>query len=321
MAFFGLFDYSKPGPGISKDAPKKRGFIEFWEIFFRKFWKLLQVNLLYLVTSIPVVTLGLSNAGLTYITRNFTREKPVFLLSDYFAVIKKNWKQAFPMGIINTLLTLLIAFDIYFFYLSEGGTAFLMMVLVAMFGIFFAFVKYYCYYLMVTFDLSLKQIYKNSLILAFAGLFRNLLLFLLFGVLYVGAGLLLYLYPHFGIPIVLVALFIFPAFRSLLIQFTVFPLIKKHMIAPYYKAHPEQMKDAKRMMNVVVEQEEAEKEQQDPEEEEDLLFHDAGSTEETEPEPKEEKRTLPRQYTEQEMRRLNAKKRSRSSRDEEDDII
>ena len=76
--------------------------------------------MLYLVTSIPVVTLGLSNAGLTYITRNFTREKPVFLLSDYFAVIKKNWKQAFPMGIINTLLTLLIAFDIYFFYLSEG---------------------------------------------------------------------------------------------------------------------------------------------------------------------------------------------------------
>ncbi len=64
---------------------------------------------------------------------------------------------------------------------------------------------------MVTFDLSLKQIYKNSLILAFVGLFRNLLLFLLFGVLYVGAGLLLYLYPHFGIPIVLVALFIFPS--------------------------------------------------------------------------------------------------------------
>lgn len=96
MAFFGLFDYSKPGPGISKDAPKKRGFIEFWEIFFRKFWKLLQVNLLYLVTSIPVVTLGLSNAGLTYITRNFTREKPVFCCPIILPLSRKTGSRPSP---------------------------------------------------------------------------------------------------------------------------------------------------------------------------------------------------------------------------------
>ena len=63
MAFFGLFDYSKPGPGISKDAPKKRGFIEFWEIFFRKFWKLCTANLLYVLVNLPVVTGGLGDAG------------------------------------------------------------------------------------------------------------------------------------------------------------------------------------------------------------------------------------------------------------------
>lgn len=321
MAFFGLFDYSKPGPGVSKDAPKKRGFLVFWEIFFRKFWKMLQVNLLYLVTSLPVVTLGLSNAGLTYITRNFTREKPVFLLTDYFDTIKKNWKQALPMGIVNTLLTLLIVFDIYFFYLTKGAASLIMMALVAMFGIFFSFMKYYCYYLMVTFDLTLKQIYKNSFLLAFAGLFRNLLLFLLFGVLYVAAALLLYLWPHFGIPVVVIALFIFPAFRSLLIQFTVFPLIKKHMIDPYYQAHPEKRKEAQRMMNVEVEQDPDET-KKETEEEDDRLFHDTGRTQDAPPEPEEEKRTIPRQYSEQEMRRLKAKSRShRSSQDEDDDII
>lgn len=51
----GIFNsnYSKPGPGISKDAPKKKGLSLFYEIFFRKFWKLIQLNLLYLLTIIP----------------------------------------------------------------------------------------------------------------------------------------------------------------------------------------------------------------------------------------------------------------------------
>ncbi len=51
MGFFG--NYSTPGPGIDKNAPKKKGLNLFYEIFFRKFWALIKLNLLYLVTIIP----------------------------------------------------------------------------------------------------------------------------------------------------------------------------------------------------------------------------------------------------------------------------
>ena len=54
----GLFNnYEKPGPGIDKDAPKKRGVFLFFEIFLRKFKKLFQVNMLYFIFSIPVLLL------------------------------------------------------------------------------------------------------------------------------------------------------------------------------------------------------------------------------------------------------------------------
>ncbi len=51
----GIFnrDYSKPGPGISKDAPPKKGLRLFYDILFNKFWKLVQLNLLYIATLIP----------------------------------------------------------------------------------------------------------------------------------------------------------------------------------------------------------------------------------------------------------------------------
>lgn len=50
----GLFGggYSKPGKGVDKNAPKKKGFFLFWEIIARKFTKFLQANFMYALTSI-----------------------------------------------------------------------------------------------------------------------------------------------------------------------------------------------------------------------------------------------------------------------------
>ena len=51
------FNYSKPGPGVDKDAPKKKGFFLYFEIFRRKFFKLIQANLLFFLCSIPFLIL------------------------------------------------------------------------------------------------------------------------------------------------------------------------------------------------------------------------------------------------------------------------
>lgn len=55
----GLFGggYSTPGPGIDKNAPKKKGLFLYGEIFFRKFWKIVQVNLIYFMLSLLFIAL------------------------------------------------------------------------------------------------------------------------------------------------------------------------------------------------------------------------------------------------------------------------
>ncbi len=51
----GLFNgYLKEGKGVEKDAPKPIRPIYFFELFFRKFGKMIQLNLLYIVTTIPL---------------------------------------------------------------------------------------------------------------------------------------------------------------------------------------------------------------------------------------------------------------------------
>ena len=108
--FFGLFNYEKEGPGIEKNAPKKRAPIVFFEIYGRKFWQLFYANLLFLLTNILVVTRGLADVGLCKITRNFAREKHAFVREDFFETIKKNWRQALPIGIINLVVIALLIF-------------------------------------------------------------------------------------------------------------------------------------------------------------------------------------------------------------------
>lgn len=62
----GLFNsnYSKPGPGIYKDTPKKKGLNLFYEIFFRKFWKIIQLNIMYIVTLIPTFAIVFVLSGM-----------------------------------------------------------------------------------------------------------------------------------------------------------------------------------------------------------------------------------------------------------------
>ena len=51
----GLFtrELGKPGKGIDANAPEKRSFFRFFDIFFRKFWHFVRLNILYVVMCIP----------------------------------------------------------------------------------------------------------------------------------------------------------------------------------------------------------------------------------------------------------------------------
>ena len=58
MAFLGIFgNYDKPGPGVNKDEPQKAAPVRFFEIFLRKFTKLVQLNLIFAIPATVAVAL------------------------------------------------------------------------------------------------------------------------------------------------------------------------------------------------------------------------------------------------------------------------
>ncbi len=278
--FFGLFNYEKEGPGISKNAPKKHGFIVFFETFFRNFWKFITINLVYSLISLPLFTNGLANVGITHVARNTARDKHSFGLSDFFDTIKKNKKQALIAGIINTLVYLLMGANAFFYWfyikgiMQSIGIGFII-------SIFFIFTVmcYYLWTLIITFNYTLKQAYMNSFRFVFVNLKYNLLCFFATALVIAAGVALLFIFPSYFFMILpiefLLYIAVFPCFKALLVQFCTFHSIKKFIIDPYYEEHPDEDLDKRHDLGLdpVVEEATTEEDGED-EEDSDVIFED-----------------------------------------------
>ncbi len=256
----GIFqkNYNKEGKGVRKDEPEKRGFFRFFELYFRNFGKLISAQFWCIVLSLPLVTTGLGQVGLAYVCRTAARDKHSFVTSDFFDTVKKNWKKALPLGIINLVIFLVLLANFYVLIISWingdinkiwGAVVF---ACAAFFYTAFSFAKFYQYMLMITFDFKLKTLIKNSWLFATLGIKHNLIIGLSLTAFYVAMIWLVAINMTVGIPVVMILMiFFFPSFRSFLIQFNVFPEIKKYIIDPYYNEHPDEDIEKRRELGLL----------------------------------------------------------------------
>lgn len=247
-----------PGRGVSKNEREKRGFFRFFELFVRHFWVLISAELWYFLLSVPVVTSGLANVGLAYICRTAARDKHVFVFSDFFETIKKNWKQALPLGIINLIIDVLAVFNIVTvaLWMKDGVInktyGWIVILVTSFLFLLYSFAKFYQYTLMITFNYKLGTIIKNSLLFATVGIKHNLIIGGVLVFVYFLAFVAILINQQFGIALIsLVGIFLFPQFRMFLIQFNVFPEIKKFIIDPYYAEHPDEDIEKRRELGVL----------------------------------------------------------------------
>ncbi len=222
--------------GVKKDGAEKRGFIKFFILYFRSFGKLLYCGCLTLLLNLLIIPSGLGGVGMARIARISYREKHAFS-SDYFDAIRENWKLALISGLINNIIFIFSLFSLYTMVTAEGQNT-LMLIISALSLLLITFVKYYTSAIMLTFKVSLGQLYKNAILLSFAGFWRNMLILVAHLVSYavILLPLLIDIYVGTGIAICLFVLLI-PSFNAFSTQAGIFPVMFKYMIEPFMKAN------------------------------------------------------------------------------------
>lgn len=113
----GLFNYDNP----------------VWR-FIGKLGDLIVLNILWIVTSIPIVTAGASTTALYYVTLKLVRDEDGYTIKSFFKSFKENFRQSTIIWLIMLTVGLILGFDLYFFMYMQTEPSKLRTVMVTIFG-------------------------------------------------------------------------------------------------------------------------------------------------------------------------------------------
>jgi uncharacterized membrane protein YesL len=262
--FFGFFDYTKPGPGIPKNLPPKPRPVIFFEVLQRKFWKIIQINLLYILFNIPALILlffgsqfmfpqlltsdietavslqliaggffmcfpvlcfGPAQAGMTYVLRNYSREEHAFVWGDFKEHALKNAKESLAICVIDFAVFCLLCVAMNFYWQMLGEYSWAVITLGV---IIIAFIMF-----------AMMHLYIYPMLVTFKigvkQIYKNAMIFSVIrflpnlGFLLIIAALYVaaMLFPFIGILLCLLILF---GLFGLIINSYSYPVLKKYMI-------------------------------------------------------------------------------------------
>ncbi|MDO4268747.1 MAG: YesL family protein [Eubacteriales bacterium] len=101
--------------------------------FIGKFFDIMILNLLWVVCSIPIVTMGASTTAVYYVTMKLVRDEDSSTIRSFFKSFKENFRQATIIWLILLAAGCLIGFDLYFFMRVRTDASMFRTVMLAVF--------------------------------------------------------------------------------------------------------------------------------------------------------------------------------------------
>lgn len=170
-------DFFKEGKGVSPDEPKKSRFVTFFLLYGMRFWKLISLNLLYLVFCIPIVTIGPATVAMANVLRRYSEEKLTYVWSDFLETFRSCFQSALLYSVLYLIPFTVVGYAAYFYFLQAQQAAWAYALFGAMLLVFIGIFLsgLYAVILIGSVTLTLRQIVKNSLILSIVAIRQNLL--------------------------------------------------------------------------------------------------------------------------------------------------
>ena len=130
--------------------------------FFSRLLDMIKLNFLWLLFSLPVITIGASTAAAFSVTLKMVDEREGYIAKQFWGAFKANLKQGIPTGLLNLFFAYALYLDFQLFHAVEGNPIyFLILGIVGSIMCFGYFI--YAYALMARYDNTLLKTLKNSM--------------------------------------------------------------------------------------------------------------------------------------------------------------
>lgn len=147
-----------------------KGLFSYDSGFFRaldKLGSLFILNLLTLVCSIPLFTIGASFTALYYVTMKMVRDEETYVAKDFFRSFRQNFRQGTLIWIILSVIGAVLVFDYWLMEANSeampGAKVFMILVLSSMFLLVIE--SAYVFPVLAKFYNTVKQTMKNAFLM------------------------------------------------------------------------------------------------------------------------------------------------------------
>ena len=183
--------------------------------FLTKITDLVILNLVFLVTCIPIITIGPALTALYSITLKMVKNEEAYIVKNYFLAFKANFKISFLSWLIVLAVSILIFVDYRIIAQFTNLPSIFLILLLAVFFLFSLVILFLFPYI-ARFENTLRQSFKNAAFMAIASLPYTILLLLINGIFGV---FLLFTPPQYSLLICILFAFSMLAFvQSLLFR-------------------------------------------------------------------------------------------------------
>lgn len=139
------------------------------------------LNIVFLLSCIPIFTIGTSLTALYHVTMQEVRIEHGYILRNYFKSWKQNFKQSTFIWVIYFAMGAILLFNLSFWYALRTTTGNIIMVILVTASAVYVVSFLYIFPLQARFTNKLRQTIKNSVFIALQNLRMTLLLLLING--------------------------------------------------------------------------------------------------------------------------------------------
>ncbi|MBE6888328.1 MAG: DUF624 domain-containing protein [Ruminococcaceae bacterium] len=109
--------YYNEGPGVSPNETEKTGMAKYFELLFNDFWSFIGISMLYLLSCLPIVTIGGATLAFNRLCCKRISRKHVFVLDDF----KESFRENFKKGILLSFIIIFVIVDLIILYSNALG--------------------------------------------------------------------------------------------------------------------------------------------------------------------------------------------------------
>lgn len=148
-------------------------------VFMGKIADLCMLNLLCIICCIPIVTAGASLTALYYVTMKMVRNEEAYIFRSFFRSFNQNFKQATVINIIMLAAAALLYIDTNITGKMGQPAGKILGMIFAAFTLLYVMILLYVYPLLAKFYNSVKNTFKNAILMAIRHLPYTILMLLI----------------------------------------------------------------------------------------------------------------------------------------------